>query len=50
MSHDPQSPSDAADFDDDYIDDEEADCGMMDDGICQLAGSEYCDFDCPFRA
>jgi hypothetical protein len=24
-------------------------CGQTDDGDCLLAGSEYCDFECPFR-
>jgi hypothetical protein len=25
-------------------------CGIIpDDGGCQLAGTEYCDFECPFR-
>jgi len=24
------------------------DCGQMDDGTCLQAGSEYCDWDCPF--
>lgn len=23
-------------------------CGMMPDGICSYAGSEYCDWHCPF--
>lgn len=38
---------------DDYEDDEmaeaEMNCSMMADGQCGLAGSEYCDFECPFR-
>lgn len=25
------------------------DCGQDDNGHCQLAGTEYCDFECPFR-
>lgn len=47
------------DFDDDLIasdslnDDELFDpetlCGMMPDGLCGQAGSEYCDFECPYR-
>lgn len=24
-------------------------CGQTQDGTCQLAGTEYCDFECPFR-
>ena len=24
-------------------------CGQTDDGDCLLAGSEHCDFECPFR-
>ena len=24
-------------------------CGMGPDGYCALAGTEHCDFDCPFR-
>jgi len=26
----------------------EFDCGMMPDGTCQLAGTEECDWDCPY--
>lgn len=46
---------DEEDFDDDneYDDDAELNCGlvMMEDGveICMSAGTEYCDFECPFR-
>ncbi len=25
------------------------DCGLMNDGQCGYAGSEYCDFECPYR-
>lgn len=35
----PEDPIDAA------IDD----CGIGPDGLCMLAGTEFCDFDCPFR-
>ncbi len=43
------------DWDDDaeYTDDEDdelagfEDCGMMRDGMCRLAGTEWCDWDCP---
>lgn len=24
-------------------------CGMLEDGDCLLAGSEYCDWDCPWN-
>lgn len=39
-------------FDDDSPDDQaelDFDCGMMDDGLCGYAGSEWCDFECPYR-
>jgi hypothetical protein len=48
-----------ADFDGDHsaLDPEEEDemqsaldeCHMLGDGTCMAAGSEYCDFECPFR-
>lgn len=50
MSHDPQSPSDAADFDDQWDEDDDDDlddCGMMANGQCMKAGSEECDWICP---
>jgi hypothetical protein len=61
VSHDPQSPTDAADFDDDSYesdDDEEEDdfeCGAFINGRfdyagCQLAGTEDCDWECPYSA
>lgn len=41
------------DFDDGYDDedepDREHDCGLMDDGQCMLAGTEWCDFECHNR-
>jgi hypothetical protein len=43
------------DFDDDVFgeDTDEAEammsCGRTDDGICMLAGTEHCDFECPYR-
>ncbi len=30
-------------------DDPTDECGLMDDGQCMLAGTEWCDFECPFR-
>jgi len=33
-------------YDDDWLDEE---CGLMDDGQCRLAGTEHCDFTCPWR-
>ena len=50
-----------ADDEDDYYDIENADeedewenammdCGKMPDGTCTLAGSEFCDWDCPFSS
>lgn len=59
MSHDPQSPTDAADFDDDECDyedeDDEFECGAWFNGKfdyyhCQLAGTEDCDWECPYSA
>ncbi len=43
------------DYDDDesYDDDEDDgmdDCGMMPDGLCSLAGTEWCDWCCPLGA
>lgn len=40
---------------DDRLDDEqemneaEMNCGMGADGMCDQAGSEYCDLECPFN-
>lgn len=53
MSHDPQSPSDAADFDDHDPDDfdecDEFECAAYWTGarwFCPLAGTEDCDWEC----
>ena len=35
---------DETEWDDDEID--EAECGLMTDGQCMLAGTEWCDWDC----
>jgi hypothetical protein len=34
--------------DEDAIDDLITDCGRTNDGGCSLAGTEYCDWECPF--
>ena len=34
---------------DEVIEELLSECGQMPDGSCQLAGTEYCDFSCPFR-
>jgi len=34
--------------DDDAIDDLMGECGKDASGSCSLAGTEYCDWDCPF--
>jgi hypothetical protein len=34
--------------DDDAIDELMGECGKGRDGYCSLAGTEYCDWDCPF--
>lgn len=40
----------ADDYDrDDAFEDALAECGMTEDGDCMLAGSEYCDFQCPIN-
>ena len=26
-----------------------SECGQMPDGFCTMAGTEHCDWDCPFR-
>ncbi len=33
----------------DPMEEAEADCGLRHDGQCGLAGTEHCDFICPFR-
>lgn len=45
-------------FDDRFLDDDiseegdsldfDIDCGLMPDGICANAGTEWCDFECPY--
>lgn len=59
-SEDPSMPDYMYDDDDDWddedndYDDEDVEyalgnCAMRADGFCGHAGSEYCDFDCPFN-
>lgn len=41
-------------FEDDFYDEEdeldrEHDCGLDGEGQCSLAGTEWCDFECPYR-
>lgn len=57
----PEFYNDEQDFDDDddncgdcgqcedCMENELAECGMQPDGGCDLAGTEYCDFDCKLR-
>lgn len=33
---------------DEFEDDDDFDCHMTPDGYCELAGSEECDWECPF--
>ena len=40
---------DEIDEDEDEMAEAEMNCSMMPDGQCGQAGSEYCDFECPFR-
>ena len=35
--------------DEDALDDLAQDCGKRPDGSCSLAGTEQCDWECPFR-
>jgi len=38
----------ADDLDDEDEDDIGEDCGQLPDGTCLLAGTEYCDWECPY--
>lgn len=44
-------PDDEDFFDDDYDDEPDPldDCGLTAEGYCMYAGSEWCDFECPFN-
>lgn len=37
------------DEEEEFLAEAEANCHMHADGQCGAAGSEYCDFECPFR-
>ena len=37
------------DYETDPIEEAMEECGLTDEGYCTLAGTEHCDFDCPFR-
>jgi hypothetical protein len=37
------------DFDSPELGDDEDACGQDAEGYCMLAGTEYCEFECPFR-
>ncbi|MDE2096538.1 MAG: hypothetical protein KGL39_04770 [Patescibacteria group bacterium] len=39
---------DSPDDEDDELAEAEFNCGLMPDGTCSLAGTEWCDWDCPF--
>jgi hypothetical protein len=46
----PHDYDDFDDFDNEYDEDEDDlmdECGMMPDGYCTLAGTEWCDWECP---
>jgi len=42
----PYDETDDTEWDDDDLIEE---CGLGDDGQCLLAGTEHCDFECPYR-
>jgi len=37
------------DDEDDDFDEDGSECGQLPDGTCMMAGTEYCDFECPYR-
>ena len=47
ISNDFDHPDD--DYEPDLMEEAEAECGLHSDGQCSLAGTEHCDFVCPFR-
>ncbi|HYE72702.1 MAG TPA: hypothetical protein VEF04_05200 [Blastocatellia bacterium] len=44
-----QLNSDSEPDDDDALEYLVSECGQDSEGYCNLAGTEYCDFECPFR-
>lgn len=36
--------------DEDREEDDDFDCGDIGDGYCCYAGTEWCDFECPYRS
>lgn len=36
-------------WDEGGLDDAEMECGMTSSGLCTLAGTEHCDWDCPYN-
>lgn len=47
--HDPDDHLDEIDDGDPDEFDDDFECGLRRDGQCGMAGSEYCDFNCPNR-
>jgi hypothetical protein len=47
LNYDPMDDDDEYD-DEDAIDDLMHECGQDQHGHCSLAGTEYCDWECPF--
>jgi hypothetical protein len=43
------SYDDPDDFDDEFADEPDFDCGFIPSDGCLLAGTEDCDFECPYR-
>jgi hypothetical protein len=49
MSSDPEELTPEGLVEDDEPDDfDGGECGLMPDGTCSLAGTEWCDWDCPY--
>lgn len=47
--HDPEDDEDYFDSEEDEDGWDEVACSLGPDGQCMQAGSEYCEFSCPFR-
>lgn len=50
MSDQDDFPADECDDELDELEEAEADCGLDPEGYCSQAGTEHCDFCCPFRS